>query len=227
MKYLFVMTLIAGCISCGERTDVVIQSSANRGGTRDTVIQKQKDRLKNALDSGFYAKKLWYYWIHGSDTMDYKLTVSETRKEGTIHLDIHHKKNMLFTEVLALIRTAMPVIKEDFDLERLDYFSFESPLYYRDFEILFSKEYQTRFGQKRIGYPELDAFLLQSEITVLLNQFLEPYDKKVRRYLVEKFQLINPHQGSLFLPDLDYSGYPDFAIHGMGLSVNLKNEKME
>ncbi len=218
---------MAGLISCSERTEAGIPASANEDVTSDTVIKKQESSLGNSTDSGFYAKKIWYYWINGSDTLDYKLIVSENRKDSTVHIGIYHKKRMLFTNALDLIRKATPVIKEDFHLDHLNYLFFESPLYYRDFEETFSKEYQSRFGKKRIGYKELDAFLLNSGITVQLNHFLESYDKKVRGYFIEKFQLINPQQGSLFWPEIDYSGYPDFAIHGMGLSVNLKNENIE
>lgn len=60
MKYCLAIVM-AGLLSCSERKDAGIPASANEDVTTDTVIKKQESSLENRTDSGFYAKKIWYY----------------------------------------------------------------------------------------------------------------------------------------------------------------------
>jgi hypothetical protein len=86
-------------------------------------------------------------------------------------------------------------------------------------------EYEKKFGKKGIGYQDLNDFLLSSSLNTRLSSFLHPLNKKVKRYSIEKFQLVDKNNFNSYLPDTDLTDYPEFAIGGMGLSVQLENLK--
>ena len=100
---------------------------------------------------------------------------------------------------------------------------FRSPIYYLDLTKELSKEYEQSFGKNRISYQKLDEFLLESALNTQLNNFLKPFDKKVKRYSIEKFQLLDKKSFSeyLQLPVSELSDYPELTIEGMGLFVQL------
>jgi hypothetical protein len=50
-------------------------------------------------------------------------------------------------------------------------------------------------------------------------------NKKVKRYGIEKFQLLEKKNFKSYLSDTDLTDYPEFAIGGMGLSIQLENIK--
>ena len=90
---------------------------------------------------------------------------------------------------------------------------------------LLSNEYEKEFGAKNVSYERLNKFLLKSEMSSQLNDLMAPLDKVVSHYSIEKFHLIYKNNYSFELPDTDFSNYPDFAIHGMGISVYLEDKK--
>ena len=61
-----------------------------------------------------------------------------------------------------------------------------------------------------------------STITTQLNNLLKPVNNKVKRYSIEKFQLLNKKQFSTYFPDTDLKDYPEFTIAGMRVSVQLE-----
>src|SRR5690606_29637218 len=89
------------------------------------------------------------------------------------------------------INECLPLIQRDFNIMKFSSIYFQSPIYYIDLVKELSGEYEQKFGQKYIGYEKLNPFLLQSSLNIRLNNFLEPLNKKVKRYGIEKFQLVS------------------------------------
>ena len=212
--------LFFALLSCDHEGSQKSRSSFINDNNEDTIIVKRKSVL-HPSEIDFLSKTYWYNWVAGNDTLDYRIRVSEHMRDSSVHLRFHHKRPMLLSKVLQIIQEATHLIGEDFDFKELRYISFESPLFYKDFEEMFSMEYQARFGERRIDYRALNAFLLRSAITGMLNDFLEPYNKKAGRFDIEKYQLVKKAYFSHYEPGINYSLYPEFGIHGMGLSIGL------
>ena len=212
-----------GLISCGQETKSNSQNVKSDNKT-DTIIVKHKNDLNKSYEVGFYSKSYSYYWLVGKDTLDFKLSANEYEKDSTLHIYIHHKNSILFSTALTKINECYPHIKEDFYLAKLNSFYFRDPIFYFDLTKELSTNYEKQFGRKNIGYRKLSEFLIKSNITNQLNNFVSPIDKKVTRYGIEKFYLMDKKYYNSYLQNEDLTKYPEFAINGMGFYVQLENK---
>lgn len=211
-------------ISCTQHAKSNHQpdTSANKP---DTVIVKQKNELRASYEVGFYSKSYTYYWLVGKDTLDFNLTATEYAKDSTLHLSVQHKRPLPFSGVLSKITECMPSVQEDFALSKLSSLYFRDPIFYADLTKELSAEYEKQYGRKNISHKELNEFLLGSHINPQIEQIVLPYFKKVAQYSIEKFHLTDKKDLNHELPNVDLSGYPEFVIHGMGLSVRLESKQ--
>lgn len=225
MRFDVSILLLILLISCGQ------ENKSNPGNTdviqdpEDTILVKQQNVLNKSYEVGFYSKSFSYHWITGKDTIDFFMNVVKYEKDSTCSINIHHKKSLLFTTTLERINQSLPIITIDFDIAKLRSLYFRSPIYYLDLTKELMNEYEQKFGKKGISYQDLNDFLLISSLNTRLNSFLHPLNKKVKRYSIEKFQLVDKKNFNSYLPDTDSTDYPEFAIGGMGLSVQLENIK--
>ena len=60
-----------------------------------------------------------------------------------------------------------------------------------------------------------DSSFLEEQIGVFLDQF----GKTTISYGIEKFHLLDKEFYSISIPKTDLNEYPEFSIHGMGISV--------
>lgn len=223
MKSLLFCFVIIWVFACGgEKAAKDLERQSNLTSKQlDTVIVSQKRNLDANYDTGFLNKSHWFYWTVGRDTLDFKLLINEYSRDSLVGLGILHRKPIAFSHVLEKIENCFEVIKNDYRLEKLSSFYFEHPLLYPDLVKSLSNEYEKEFGVKNVSYERLNKFLLKSELSSQLNDLMAPFGKVVSRYSIEKFHLIHKENYSFELPDTDFSNYPDFAIHGMGISVYL------
>lgn len=212
-------------ISCGQENKSNLESTNVIQDTKDTILIKQQNVLNKSYEVGFYSKSFSYYWVTGKDTIDFFMNVAEYEKDSTSNINIHHKKPLLFTTTLDRINQSLPIVRNDFDITKLSSIYFKSPIYYLDLLKELMNEYEMKFGKKGISYQDLNDFLLNSSLNTRLNGFLHPLNKKVKRYNIEKFQLVDKNNFNSYIPDTDLTDYPEFAIGGMGLSVQLENIK--
>ena len=220
---LFFITVI-GFISCVQETKSKKQTEKSFANL-DTLIVKHKHLLNKSYEVGFYSKSYSYYWLVGKDTLDFVVNATEYEKDSTLHLNIYHKQPMLFTNALTKINECIPSIKEDFYISKLNSFYFRDLIYYFDLTKELSTEYEKQFGRKNISYEKLNRFLLSSNLNKQLNNFVNPFDKNVKRYSIEKFHLTDKKYFGDYLPNVDLTEYPEFAINGMGLSVQLESKQ--
>lgn len=225
LKLIFLFSIIFGLTSCLYETKPNSQAAKTSENVQDTIIVKQKEILNKSYEVGFLSKSYLYYWLVGKDTLDFVVNAREYVKDSTLHLSIYHEKPILFATTLAKINQCFSLIKEDFYLSKLNSLYFKEPIYYFDLVKELSAKYEQQFGQKEISYEKLDQFLLNSKPNKLLDEFVSPLQKKVKRYSIEKFHLINKiDYFRIYLPDVDLTEYPEFAIHGMGLGVQLESK---
>lgn len=189
----------------------------------DTVIVKHKNELNKSYEVGFLSRSYSYYWIVGNDTLDFVVNATEYEKDSTLHLNVLHTKPLLFSTTLLKINECYPLIKQDFSLSKLKSFYFRDPIYYFDITKELSIEYEQQFGRKHINYEKLNLFILNSKLNKHLSKFLNPLNKKVKRYFIEKFHLMDKKYYSEYLSNIDLTEYAEFVIHGMGLYVELKD----
>lgn len=225
MRFCISIILLILLISCVQENKSNPENTHVIQDTEDTILIKQQNVLNEAYEVGFYSKSFSYYWVTSKDTIDFFMNVAEYEKDSTFHINIHHKKPLLFTTILEKINQSLPTIRNDFDIAKFSSIYFKSPIYYLDLSKELSSEYEKKFGKKGISYQKLNEFLLNSSLNTRLNSFLYPLNKKVKRYSIEKFQLVDKNNFSSYLPDTDLTDYPEFAIGGMGLSVQLENIK--
>lgn len=223
LKFTFLLAITFGFISCNQEAKSSGQTEKASGN--DTITVKHKHDLNKAYEVGFLSKSYSYYWIDGKDTLDLVLRATEYQKDSTLHLVIHHKKPILFTTALAKINDCSALIKEDFYLSKLHSLYFEAPVFYFDLTKELSAEYEKQFGRKNVSYEKLNQFLLNSKLNKQLDDFANPLDKKTKRYGIEKFHLMEKKHFDTYLPNADLTDYPEFALHGMGLYVQLENKE--
>lgn len=225
MKHNVSIILLILLISCGHENKSNSKSTNVIHDTKDTLLIKQQNVLNKSYEVGFYSKLFSYYWVTGKDTIDFFMNVSEYEKDSTCSINIHHKKSLLFTTTLDRIDQSLTTIKNDFDITKLSFIFLRSPIYYFDLTKELMNEYEKKFGKKAISYQDLNDYLLSSNLNTRLNSLLQPLNKKVKSYSIEKFQLVDKNNFNIYLPDTDLTDYPEFAIGGMGLSVQLENIK--
>lgn len=201
------------------------ESKSNTQNTeiQDTIIVKHINLLNASYEVGFYSKSYSYYWIAGKDTLDFSLNVTEYEKDSTIHLNMFHNNPILFSTVLVKIKDCITLIKDDFDITKLNSLSFRSTIYYLDLTNKLFKDYDQKFGQKNISYDKLNIFLLQSDLNIQVNTLIHPLNKKVKYYSVEKFYLLEKKYFKEYLTNIDFSEYPKFTLGGMGVYMQLVN----
>ena len=230
-KIVIILSVLAvitsSCRQNNARKQIEMASDAQ--GIQDTTVIKQRNVL-NEFRYSIYSKSYSYYWLAGKDTLDFILNAKEYEKDSTLHIDIRHKEPILFATVLERIEACLLIIKEDFDVSKFSSIYFKEPLYYLDLAKKLSNEYEQEFGRKNISYEKLNQFLLKSYLNVQLNNFLNPLNKKVKRYEIEKFHLMDKkdYESYLYnnerLSNIDLTGYPEFTLNGMGVSVQLENK---
>ena len=225
MRLHFSVILLVFISSCTENKKSNSDTAKSLQETKDTILVKQQNVLNDSYEIGFYSKSFSYYQVSGTDTIDFFMNVAEYEKDSTCSINIHHKKSLLFMTAVDRIHQSLPTIRDDFDITKLRYLFFESPIYYLDLTKGLMNEYEKKFGNKRINYQDLNEFLLSSSLNTRLNNFLHPLNKKVKRYGIEKFQLLEKKNFKSYLSDTDLTDYPEFAIGGMGLSIQLENIK--
>ena len=192
------------------------------GNIQDTIIVKHKNLIDKSYEVGFYSKSYSYFWIVGKDTLDFALSTQEYERDKSISINIFHRNPISMETTIKNTEKCLPVIKQDFNVEKLNYLYFtNSFIYYPDVVTKLSNEYEAKFGQKRIKYETLNKFLLNSIFTSKINEFLKPLNKKVVGYGIEKFNLINKESMKYQLPNTELKNYPEFSINGMGISVKL------
>lgn len=202
-----------------------LKGQAYKSHTSDTIIVKLKHELIKSYEVSLYSKAYSYCWLVGNDTLDFIVSATEYKKDSTVHISVHHKKPILFTNALAKINECLTSIEEDFDLYKLNSLYFEKPIYYLGLVRDIATEYEKQFGRKGVSYDKLNLFLLNSKLNKQLVNFTSPFGKRVKRYSIEKFNLIHKKYYSLSLPNVDFTEYPEFTIDGFGLYVQLENRR--
>lgn len=224
IKLTLIISFTLVFISCNQETKKNNQTTVTNDKT-DTIIVKHKNDLNKSYEVGFLSKSYSYYWLVDNDTLDFSVNAREYEKDSTLHLSIHHKEPKIFTTTLTKINECLPRIREDFHLTKLNSLYFRDPIYYFDLIKVLSSEYEKQFGRKNISYEKLNQFLLKSKLNKQLDNFANPLDKKVNRYSIEKFHLTDKKYFGDYLPNVDLTEYPEFTINGMGLYIQLENEK--
>lgn len=224
-KTLFAISILGLLSACGSGNSKKLKEDSAENTIVDTILIKAENP-REGFAKDFYAKSYSYYWVAGQDTVHLPLQATARKEDGAVVLATTVDSVALFSTMLRKLQQALPTIAVDFELAELSSFYFRTPIYYPDLALELGKEYEQQFGEKEIAYAELNDFLMGSSLTVKLNQALEPLDKKVKRYNIEKFHFtsLNPaFEGDYrqLLPHVDPSEYPQLIIHGMGLSVEI------
>lgn len=224
---LIILSVLALLVSaCGQNNTKKHSETINdKHLTQDTVVVKRQNALNNPAWGTLYSKSYSYYWLTGKDTLDLTLYITEYEKGGSFSLRVFHKKPMFFTAVLKKIEECFPLISENFDLSNPNSFNFMAPIYYLDLAKKLSEEYEQEFGQKNIDYTKLNNFLLESSLSLQLNNFFNPLNKKVKSYELEKFHLVDKEYYDTYFPSVDFTEYPEFTFNAhSGISVSLENK---
>jgi len=210
--------------SCGQTARKQTETESDMQNFQDTIIVKQKNTVKKS-DSTWISKSYSYHWIAGKDTLNFVIYLTEYKRSGEFCLDIHHKEPILFSAVLEKIKACLPLIEEDFDMSKLVSLYFMKPIYYLDLSTKLSSEYEQEFGRKSVDFREFNQFLLKSNLTPEFNNLLVLLNKKVRMYGFEKFHIIEKKHYEHYLPNVDFTDYPEFSVNahiGMGMSLENK-----
>lgn len=171
-----------------------------------------------------YSKSYQYFWKKGNDTLDLHFTIFESKNDSTVSVTVHNRQPVYFQTVLDSLSHLVPEIKKNFDLSRLSSLYFKPLIYYPDLDRELSNAYEKKFGNKAVGYPQLNTFLLSASVTAKIDAFGASVNKKVSRYGIEKFHLLQKKDYHYYLSDYDTTDYPEFSLHGAGLYITLSDK---
>lgn len=218
-KALLTLTfLITICFSCKNEPAVKTQKTVSTPAEEIFVVKGHG--AKNDLP-GFYARRYVYGWAAGEDTADFRVLVNERTADSSFGLHIVHKQPINFDLVLQRLKMLFPKLQEDFDPSRMRSLYFKSPFYYGDLTRNLSREYQEKFGKQWINYTRLNQFLFSTEVHARLNDLVSKFNRKVDRYGIEKFQLLEKKSLPSHDRNFDVTSYPEMILDGMGFHVAL------
>ena len=226
MKPTILSLIILILISCNHsnQTKKTINSDFVET-SKDTVLVKVENKIVNSYDIGFYSKSYTYFWVVDQDTLDFKIGLTEYVTDSSVHLRAFHRNPILFTTVLEKMIECVPMIQQNFEMNNLGSLYFKAPIFYLDLTTKLSEDYKSQFGQKNIKYEQLNKFLMGSWLEQKVSIFLDQFDKSTKRYGIEKFHLLDKQYYIEYIPNSDLNEYPDFSIHGMGISVSINEQK--
>lgn len=179
--YITVFIITTFLFSCHEKT----KKAGEQVFKSEPALKKEMIKLDGYTKEN-YNKVYSYYWV-AKDTSDLKFTLYERKTDSSVLWTIDHDRQINFPALLDSMNNAMPEIRKDFDLYKINSLSFKQPLYYPDLNQALTTSYQKRYGETAIDYPELKKFLLSAAITPQLNTFLKPLHKRARSYSIENF----------------------------------------
>jgi len=225
MKKILPILIILTLVSCNHTTK---KTDTDQSDVKENLIDTILVKVENKIDKpliDFYAKSFTYCWITSKDTLDFKIGVTEQVRDSSVQIRFYHNKPILFLSALEKLNECFPQIQQDFNIDRLNSFYFETPIFYKDMTTELSKSYENQFGDKNINYQKLNEFLMNSWLEEKINDFLSQFNKSTQRYSIEKFHLLDKEFFDSYIPGVDLKDYPSFSINGMGISVILNENK--
>lgn len=187
----------------------------------NTKIMRIENKIDKPYEIGVYLKSITYCTIANENILDFKIEVYKRAEDGSVCIIVLHDKPIMFLKALEKINDYLPIIAQDFNLNRLNLLYFKSPIFYKDLNSELSKSYEKQFGKKRIKYQKLNKFLRNSWLEEKISSFLCQFGKSVERYDIEKFHILKKKYYSNYISNTDFNDYPSFSVHGMGLSVMI------
>ena len=226
MKSILGILITLILISCNNsnKTNNISESKVEKK-IIDTTLVKIENKIDKSYEIGFYQKSYTYCWITEKDTLDFKIGVTEYVRDSLIQISVYHRNPLLFSETLGKIADCLPLIEQNFNLNKLNSLYFEPPIFYKDLTSELSKAYKNQFGEKNIDYNKLNEFLKHSWLDKKLGIFLKQLGKNTKNYGIEKFHLLNKEYYGNYIPNENMSKYPEFSIHGMGITINIKKNE--
>ncbi|QCR21117.1 hypothetical protein [Pontibacter sp. SGAir0037] len=222
MKQIILFVITLTFLACNEGNQAEDNGNSEiDANSRNTTLVKIENRLDNWFEAENFTRSYSYCWISENDTLDFTIRITENVSDSSLALRFSHRKPVLFSAAMEKLNSCLPIIKQDFNLDKLGYFHFESPIYYRDMTTELSKSYENQFGKKNISYKQLNDFLMDSWLEEKVGAFLNQFNKSTKRYGIEKFHILEKEDYKQYIPNSDLSDYPSFSIHGMGVSVMI------
>lgn len=222
MKHIITFIITLTFLSCSNinQTKEVTHSETVEIA-QDTVLVKIQNKIDESYEIGFYSKSYTYCWIAGKDTIDLKFGLTEYVRDSSVQIRVFNRQPILLNTAIEKLNECLPLIQEDFNLKNLSSFYFEPPILYKDLTIELSQDYKDQFEKKNISHQQLNEFLMNSYLEQKISNFLDQFDKTTRRYGIEKFHLLDKEYYREYIPNTDLNEYPEFVIHGMGISVMI------
>lgn len=216
---IILLLLVTSCNHSSKNKDN--NQAKTEQSSADTVIVRIESKIDKSDELAFFSKSVKYCWVIDKDTLDFIVGVNEVAGDSSVSIRTIHYKPILFTKALDKINDCLPLIAQDFDLSKLSSLDFAPPIFYKDLTNELSDSYENQFGNKNIKRQELNEFLMNSWLQERVEDFLQPFNKSVKRYSIEKYHLLEKKYYNQYIPNKDLDDYPSFSIHGMGMSVIL------
>lgn len=222
MKTIFPVLVILILMSCNHSTKSEDYNKAkNEQKTADTVVVRIENEIDKSDEFAFFSKSIKYCWVTDKDTLDFMIGVEEQAGDSSVSIRTMHYHPILFTKALDKMNNCLPLIAQDFNLNNLNSLYFAPPIFYKDLTNELSKSYENQFGNKGLKHQELNEFLMNSWLQEKVGNFLQQFNKSIKRYGIEKYHLLEKKYYNQYIPNKDLDDYPSFSIHGRRISVIL------
>lgn len=223
MKTIFpILITLLLLVSCNNSTKNQDNKQAtNEQTATDTIIVRIENKIDKSDEFAFYSKSVKYCWVTNKDTLDFMVGVNEQAGDSSVSIRTIHYNPILFTKALDKINECLPLIAQDFNLNKLNGLYFAPPIFYKDLTNELSNSYENKFGNKSIKFKEMNEFLMNSWLQERVEDFLQQFNKSIKRYGIEKYHFLEKKYYNQYIPNKDLDDYPSFSIHGMGMSVIL------
>ncbi|MCR9016998.1 hypothetical protein [Aquiflexum gelatinilyticum] len=217
LRKVYFFIFVFSFFSCSEKSK--ISTKIKQVESQDTIIVRQIYDVSK-FNYSLSSKSISYYSISGKDTLDISIGVNESKTSGEVNIDFRNNKSIMFKDLLKKFDRFLPFVKEDFDLTRIESLVFDPPIFYQDICIQLSRDYKLKYGRKNIDVLTQKEFLMETKLKSSIDSVFLPYKKKVNWISIEKFHLFEKEHYDEYL-NIDFSAYPDFAIDGIMLNVQL------
>ncbi len=192
----FLLVLLTSLFSCSYEPAGKTLEPPNATSTIGT-----SDASQELAGSAYYSRATAYFTIEGNDTLSWKVYFSESHpsKEVVINLRLPYgQPTYSYAEWMSQLPLILETAAREYPLDSIRTISIGRLILTGDLAVAISREYQTRFPQKKrlttSDYAELALFLAQSRLQKDFDSLLAPFQLYVSSVELEKAFFTTPDE---------------------------------
>jgi hypothetical protein len=174
-------------ISCNKKQDIQVQQADVNKVKLDTLIGSKV--ITNELAGSVFRKRAKSYFLStANDTSDFICYLTEAKDDGKVSIDLYFEKTMSYRQQIDQLKKLLAEAAKDFDFDSLSTIFIGRLVNTGDLAIAITNQVNAEQAAIREfhDYDKVEAILLKSKLTSDFNRLLQPYNRSVAGFSVEK-----------------------------------------